>query len=438
MSITITKANSNGSATTETEGSINNIQQMWDATIGYYAQGMPDTSAMYKVYTRMVATLTYQDIANVFSGVYANKYWNINLMDYSILSKSLQSALAISPASLADTYAKNALVQWRGILTRKTTSDIGQIPVAGSVTASIDIVCNNSTELLPEQLIQNWNSVYWQYPQVGKNYVYTRCQNVNFFGDLSNSDSTPIMPIVHMYYTTGGFNQPPSSWLQLTTTDGVNLDGKVVLLSGVPGPMPQGTRGCSESFFFNPTSTDHVCLIATVTTDYFSNPKNADSNWNSSTWITHNGAGAWKNVNPQQGVENTLSFYNQDDSNEKFVFKVQCQNVPEGSKISLKSADKSIALDSGTLFVNKHSANYEFAVDLPANYKGELIVSMEDATGNMLPANASVHIDMYWRLPKGHKQYEASIALYNAHEKSNTSEDHDLIVGSYTLTGNDG
>lgn len=428
----------NDSAAATTSGSINNIQEMWDATIGYYAQGIPDTSAMYKVYTRMVATLTYQDIANVFSGVYADKYWNINLMDYSILSKSLQSALAITPSSLADTYSKTALSQWRGMLTRKTTSDIGQIPVTGGVTASVDIVCNNSTELLPEQLIQNWNSVYWQYPQVGKNYVYTRCQNVNFLGDLSDKDATPITPIVHMYYTTGGFNQPPSSWLQLTTTDGTNLDGKVILLTGTTGPMPQGTRGCSESFFFNPTSTDHVCLIATVATDYFSNPKNADSNWNSSTWITHNGAGAWKNVNPQQGVENKLSFYNQDGSTEKFAFKVQCQNVPKGSKISLRSADESIALDSGSLIVNSDSANYEFAVELPAKHKGELIVTMEDSEGNMLPANAAVHIDMYWRLSKGHSQYGASIALYNVHEKSINHEDHDLIVGSYTLTGNEG
>ncbi len=434
---TLTKIKSNGSATAETDGSINNIQQMWDATIEYYEQGIPDTSAMYKVYTRMVATLTYQDISNVFSGVYANKYWNVNLMDYTTLSKSLQSALAITPSSLADTYAKNALSQWRGILTRKTTADIGQIPVTGSVTASIDIVCNNSTELLPEQLIQNWNSTFWQYPQVGKNYVYTRCQNANFFGDLSNSESTPIMPTVHMYYTTGGFNQPPSSWLQLTTTNGTNLDGQVILLDGTPGPMPQGTRGCSESFFFNPTSTDHVCLIATVGTDYFSNPKNVDSNWNSSTWITHNGAGAWKNVNPQQGIQNSLSFYNQDGSKEDFAFKIQCQNVPKGSRISFKSTDKSLGLDSGYITVNSHSANYELAVNLPANYKGELIVSMEDPNGNMLPANAAIHIDMYWRLSKGHKQYAPSITLYNAQEKSNNFEDHDLIVGSYTLTGSE-
>jgi len=426
------KVRSNDSITNETSGSINNIQQMWDATIGYYAQGIPDTSAMYKVYTRMVATLTYQDISNVFSAVYANKYWSVNLMDYTKLSKSLQSALAITPASLADSYAQNAIKQWRGILTRKTTSDIGQIPVIGSVTASIDIVCNNSTELLPEQLIQNWNSVYWQYPQVGKNYVYTRCQNANFFGDLSIGATKPT---VHMYYTTGGFNQPPSTWLQLTTTDGTNLDGEVILLSGVSGPMPIGTRGCSQSFFFNPTSTDHVCLIATVATDYFTNPKNNDGNWNSSTWISHNGAGAWKNVNPQQGIENSLTFYNQDGSKENFAFKVHCQNVPKGSKFSFKSADKSLGLDSGYISVNNHSANYEFPVTLPANYKGELIVSMEDAEGNMLPANAAIHIDMYWRLSKGHKQYATAIDLYDAHEKSINFEDHDLILGSYTLTG---
>ena len=274
--LTTKKTKSNGSVTADTGGSINNIQQMWDATIGYFIQGVPDTNAMYKVYNRMVATLTYQDIANVFSAVYADKYWQVNLMDFNILSKSLQSALAISPPSLADNYAKNALKLWRGMLVRKTTSDIGQIPVTGTVTASIDIVCNNSTELLPEQLIQNWNSVYWQYPQVGKNYVYTRCQNANFFGDLSNKGAST--PKVNMYYTTGGFNQPPSSWLQLTTTDGTNLDGQVILLTGATGPMPIGTRGCSESFFFNPTSTDHVCIIATIATDYFTNPKVNDGN----------------------------------------------------------------------------------------------------------------------------------------------------------------
>ena len=131
-------------------------------------------------------------------------------------------------------------------------------------------------------------------------------------------------------------------------------------------------------------------------------------------------------------------FYNQDGSKENFVFKVQCQNVPNGSKISLKSADKSLGLDSGTITVNNHSSNYEFAVTLPAKYKGELIVSMEDSDGNMLPDNAAVYIDMYWRLSKGHSQYAASIDLYNVHEKSNNFEDHDLIIGTYILTGNEG
>ncbi len=423
--------------TAVSNGPINTLQEMWNAAISYQQAGVFDTTAMYNIYQLMNPRLTYQDIANVFSGVYADNYWNIVKMDYTILSKNMQSALALSQA-VADNCSINAMKQWRGILCRKNKNDTGIIPVQGNYTESIDIVCNNNTEIPPQALIENWNSVYWQTPQVGKNYVYSRCQNVAFQGDLSISgDTTKTQPVVLMFYTDGGFNQPPTSWQQLfTAADPNQTNGKVVLKDGKPGPMPNGTRGVSEAFFFSPTSSNHVCIIAVVSDSFFSNPLNvSQGNWNSNTWITCNGAAAWHNVDPQQKSEEKLAFYNQDGSSEEFTFIANCRNVPVGSKISLKSIDPKVPFDSGLIEIHHSTQSIEQQVTLPAYYKGQLIVTMMDPKGNLLPANSAIEISMNWRLKKGHKDYAKASYRLGATEKSLNNEELSLHLGSYTFEG---
>lgn len=410
-------------------GEIRTIQDLWNAAIDYFKAGDYDTDAMYKLYRRMNPKLGFQDIANVCSGVYADTYWNITFMDSSFLSKSLQQALALS-APLADSYAKNAISQWRGILSRKNISDIGRIPTSDDFTQSIDIVCNQNTPIQTDALINNWNSRYWQTPQVGKNYVYIRCANVQFLDPITE-------PVAQMFYSTGGFNQPPTSWIQCLTTDD-NQESPIQLLGGKPGPMPLGTRGVSGAFSLEPATNDHICVIGAISSEFFTKnqPKNIPlGNWNSYTYITHNGAAAWHNFDPQNDIIDRLHFYNQDETPETFAFIATCQNVPVGSKISLSSDDKTLAFTSGAVEVRQSSQTIRKTVTLPGNYKGELKVRLEDPKGNLLPAAASVEIKMVWILNPGHKTYAAAAALPANIHSYIAHADIELPLGTFTLSG---
>ncbi len=422
---TLRKLKLNESLSSSSE--IRNISELWEAAIAYYKAGDYDTDAMYQMYQRANPRITFQDIANVTSAVFADTYWVVIQMDSSILSKHMVQALSLSPAQ-ADKYAQNAMKQWRGSLSRNNISDTGQIPAQGSYSQSIDIVCNQDTPLMPSQLIKNWNNEYWKQPSVGKNYIYIRVQNKDFVGSL--------LPKAQMFYTTGGFNQPPSSWVQCFTADGDKQEGAVLLSDNKPGPMPLGDRGASEAFYFEPKSTDHVCVIAAINDQFFksNDPLGiSNSNWNSTTWITHNGASAWHNVNPQTESVTKLKVFNQDGTNENFVLRAQCRNVPVGSTVRIQTADKH--LESDGVEVNSISQLIETEMNLPGNYEGDLLVTLLGPDGELLPSHAAVEFSFLWKLQKGHDCYaKAAVAL---DESKSLANDQSIYapLGSYTITG---
>ena len=410
---------------------MNTVKQMWDTTIEYFKQGDSDLVAMGKIYDSMQSPLSNQDLSDVFSAVYANSYWNVVYMDYSKLSNSLVSTTNISKDE-ANTISKKSFSYWTGILTRNSSLDAGKIPKDSSDYTCIDLICNGSTESLPSLFIKNWNTPVWYSPQVGKNYVYTRCQNLDFFGDLSDSDD--LYPKVRMFATDAGFNLPPSSWVELYTVNApTKTEGKVMLIDNEPGPMPEGTRGCSEAFFFNPTSTNPVCVISTIGTRFFTNPlNNLGGNWDAATWINCNGAAGIHNASPQQTKSIQLAFHNQDDSAENFVFKIMCFDVPINSTITLKNKDQSLTFSSDDFIVNNPFAQFESSVCLPANYAGKLTISVKDTQGNLLPKNAIVQINMLWRLDLNHERFSDSLLHFKIAKDVKFT---DLSVGSFTLFG---
>ena len=409
---------------------IRTIKDMWNAAIGLQAQGVFDTDAMYQIFQAMNPKLTMQNIATVCSGVYADTYWNTNLLDPSLLAKSLVQALGVNQAQ-ANTYAGNAVQQWSGILSRKNISDVGQIPVVGNYTGSLDIVCNQNTPLEPAQLIQNWNDEYWLQPTVGKNYVYARVQNTSFNGPIANAQ-------VQMFYSTGGFNQPPSSWVQCFTVANNKKVGTVQNQVGQVGALNWGDRGCSEAFFFTPLSNDHVCVISATTSEFFStnNPTQIQpGNWNSVTWITHNGAAAWHNVDPQLAAEDSLAFYNQDGSDEVFRFSLNCRGVPVGSTIRLRSDEPGLQFDTGAVAVVHPAQTLQQTVTVPAYHQGKLLVTLMDPKGKMLPATAAAEVAMEWLLPHGHAQYAEAARLGRAFNQFQAQQPLALNMGTFTLLG---
>jgi hypothetical protein len=414
---------------------IKTINQMWDAAIQYYNDPdnpLNDSEAMYAIHDRMDARLTYQDIANVMIGVYADTYWNGTFMDPAMLAKNMVQGLAID-LNLANQYASGAMSLWSGILVRKNFSDSGTIPITGSYTLSIDVVCNQNTHVpSTDALINNWNNEYWKIPQVDKNYIYVRCQNLNFRGDITN-------PQIQLFYTEAGFNAPPSSWIQmLTDAKGVKL-GNILLLGGKTGPMAEGVRGVSEAFVFTPKTTNHLCLIAAITSDFFTKNdplKSINSNWDTATWITHNGAAGWHNVDPQKSVESTLKFYNQDSRPEKFAFEAHCNKVPEGTVVALKCNDSKLqCTQSDGIKISRKYQTVSTEAMVPANYQGDLKVLINTPDGKLLPEGASVEVCMTWLLDHSHNRYLDAADMLRANVHSRALREIRVPMGSFTFIG---
>jgi len=407
--------------------SIRTISALWKATIEYQEDGVFDSTAIYELRRRCNPRIANRDIFNVISAVYADEYWDVIKMSPSILAKRIVQSGVIKYYEEALKAAQDAMSQWRGILCRKNLSDTGHIPSIGSYSKSIDIVCNGDTELIPAQLIENWNSAFWKEPKVGKNFIYVRVQNKDFVGGLDG--------IVTMFYTEGGFNQPPSSWIQCYTSEGNKREGSILLLEGEKGLLNKGERGVSEAFFFNPTSTEHVCVIAAIKDQFFkkNDPTKISSNWDSTIWITHNAAAAWHNYDPQKSQVTKLKVYNQDGIKEKFLLKGECRNVPKGYTISLKTEDGII--NSGEVVVYENNQFIETGFELPGYYNGFVDVEIKGPKGELLPQESALELTLLWELPKGHSCYFKAVEVFNELKATKNESAIFTSLGSYTIIG---
>lgn len=408
---------------------IKNIKQMWDATILHYKNGDADTLAMKDINSKMTGSLSFQDMANVFSGVYADTYWNGISMDPNIMATNLNSSIKLNKND-ALVYAKNAMKTWRGLYCRDSASDTGTMPRPGYTCNSIDICCTGGNMIDTDTLLQNWNTRYWTVPKTAKNYAYVRCQNINFLGET-------ITNTAKMYMAPGGMNQGPNQWVPMVTANG-SQTGNILVLGGQPGPMASGVAGVSEAFIFQPKSTEHVCIAAVVCSDYFTqnDPSSySGGNWNTYQWITNNGAAAWINTNPQLSSLATLKFYNQDNRPETFAFEAHCKKVPAGTKISLKCNDNAI---NGLETSGKISNDYQIIgteVVIPANYEGDLEVMIETPDGSLLPDGSAVEVKMLWNLARSHKNYIDAADALGENDSARVGRNIRVTMGSFTLYG---
>lgn len=407
---------------------IHNIQDIWNAAIAHQQKDDYDTVAMADIYYRMDPSLRMSDIATVFSAVYADDYWVGTQMDSSLLANCMVESVGYDPG-LAKTYASSAMKQWRGIFIRRLQGDNGEIPDTDNCNC-IDIVCNGKTPLNSTMLITDWNNKFWNKSQTDKNYVYVRCQNLQFLGDIT--------PKVKVFNVDPGLNQRPSDWIQLTTVSTGNFEGVVNLISGEPGPMGVNIRGVSEAFMFDPKTATHSCLAAAISTDFFtkSDPLTITSNWDSVTWRTNNGASGWLNVDPQKSVESTLKFNNLDGRPEKFAFEAHCNKVPEGTVIAIRCKDPQLHnIDSGNVKISRKYQKVATEGIIPANYKGDLEVVIKTPNGKLLPAGASVEVSMIWILDHSHDQYLDAADTFDANKEARALSNIRVHMGSFTFIG---
>jgi hypothetical protein len=418
------------------ETPIMNEQQLWDAIIQHYNDGDSDKLAMQEVNTRMKqfsgAPGVDQDqyLANVISAIYANTYWTDINMNSELLANNMTQATQ-RKLEEARVFAKTAFTQWRGVLARKTTNDVGTIPYpTDDFTNGVDIVCS-VVPASTNSLIDDWNSQFWKTPLIGKNYIYVRCQNFKFGGAITK-------PQAWLFYTQAGFNAPPSAWIQLYTDASTSLVGDILLHGGKTGSLtPVNSRGVSEAFIFNKLSHDHITFVAAISSEFFANnPLIYSGNWNSVTWIRNNGAAVWQSTDPQISEKPLLKFYNQDSKPEKFAFEAHCKNVPEGTVVALNFKDSKLQnFNSDNVTISSKSQNVETETVVPANYKGDLEVVINTPDGKLLPEGASVEVKMSWLLDPDHDRYLDAANLLDANEDARASGNMKVPMGSFTFLG---
>lgn len=408
----------------------------WDVALQYFNQNpQDDIGAIQAVFDSMPPGATLTLLATIIGAIYADTYWTGIQMSPAHLSASLQQAQGWSPAD-CDRAAQNAFSSWHGMLARANFGSVGEIPKSGALTASPDALCNTAGALTPTQLLTMWNSTFFQQPVVGKNFCYGRAQSVNI--------PLPIQqPQLQMFITDAGFNSPPSSWIKLFTFGSKSVTAP--MQGTQAGPVTAGGRAANgiaaqgkDAFIFEPAGAGHYCLLAVVSTEFFTNnPLEQIGNWSSQTWISYNGAAGWCNLNVQSDNEAVLKFYNQDGRAEMFAFEAHCVNVPAGTMVSLTSTDASLAdeITSGSVKVISDYQVVGTEGVVPANYAGDLAVRIDTPGGGLLPAGASVEVRMLWVLEHGHTYYAPATERLGAYREASLGQTLRVPMGDFTFVG---
>lgn len=400
-------------------------QKYWDIGLKCFKDGDPATIAIQKIWNQMQPPASLNLVAAIVGSLYADTYWATTKMDRNHLALDLQASLGINPADCQKA-ANAAFSLWYGLLVRGNFGDNGAIPKTGNITASPDVVINGKAPLSVDQLIRMWNQYNWD-PQPGlKNNTYGRAQSINI--------QVPIeTPKLRMFYSDAGFNPPPTSWIQLFT---FNNTAESPMEGIVPGPVPVGGKiANTDSFAFNPPGSGHYCVIAVAATEFFSNnPLDTPGNWNSAEWIANNGAAGWHNVDVPKGKESTLKFYNQDHTEERFVFEAHCSKVPEGTRISLGFGDRVLAqaYPTQSLTVTKGYEVLTTEARIPANFAGDLVVGID---GKSLPADASVDVRLNWQIAPGHPRFLDAVGLLGELSALNLKTPVGVSLGNFTFVG---
>jgi hypothetical protein len=408
------------------------IPRDWAAALKARKADKSDVEAIRDIYKASRPPVRLERIASIVSAVYADTYWNKTFMDGKVLSGALQQAEGWD-AGDCNTAAQAALRTWRGLLVRNTTQDQAGIPRQGTLTESPDVVCNGSAPVNHDLLLRRWGSVFFNVIDGLKNYCGARAQSVNFLLPTEK-------PQVRMFSTAAGLNPPPASWQVLNTDDGDDpvYSPMMGYVDEPAHPVQPGERVASkDSFFFEPLANTHHCLLAVVSTEFFTNdPTQVTGSWDTAQWLRNNGAVGWRNVNPQRMKDTALRFYNADAAPERFAIEAHCSHLPAGTRVSLLSADQAVGVATAAVEVTRGYQRIDAGtVTLPGDFAGDLVVRVETADGALLPPEAAIDVRMYQVLDVGHAHYGDAVEELGAHREAAEGAELRVYVGNYTLIG---
>jgi hypothetical protein len=401
----------------------------WQMGLTSFNNGDPATTAMQTIYNAMFpANLTL--VAEIVGALYADHYFVNTQLSSAMLANELSASLGKNPAD-CQRAANIAFSQWYGLSVRANLADTAAIPRPGSLTSSPDILVNGITPIPVSTLIQQWNQTTWGPISGDKNLVYGRAGSVNI--------SVPITKAEFSLFTTdAGLNNPPNQWTQLFT-HAESRTSTVQTIGGATTLQPGDRGAISDPFVWDVPGSGHYCLIAVARTEFFTNDPALiqPSNWNSLTWITYNGAAGWHNVDVVSSNEEVLKIYNQDGTRETYEFEADCTNVPIGTEVSIAAEDPVLPaiIRSHAVRISGNEQVVRAAGELPGNYKGDLTIRFKTPDGKLLPAPASVAVNMYWVVPPGHAHYEDAVAMVGDTQAIALNRRMRLHVGSFTFVG---
>jgi hypothetical protein len=415
---------------TSTDTATSPTQNYWNIGLKSFNAGDSSTTGMQKIWDAMTPPVSLPLVATIVNSLWADTYWNLTGFNVTQLASDLQAALGLNPID-CQRAANRAVANWCGLLVRGNMADQGSpMPKADPVTASPDVVVNGTATITVQRLITLWNQfIYTPNPGL-KNNSYGRAQSINL--------PVPItQPNLAMYYSDAGFNPPPSSWIQMFTTDGLNKVPLTTLAGS--GPMQPGDRAANaDPLMFNVPGTGHYCAISVVSTEYFTNnPGQNTGNWDTQAWIHNNGAAGWHNVDVSKSNQASLKFHNQDGVAERFAFLVDCHKLPKGTKISLACDDSGLAhpirLDSAPTTKVHHV--FSTVADVPPHFAGKLALQLDTPDGEPLPAGSAVQVRMVWHIAPGHRHYADALAQLGQTPAEGRPGPALISMGEYTFVG---
>jgi hypothetical protein len=396
-------------------------------------QSEPDqpTTAMKSIWAAMFpADLT--QVAKIVGALYGDHYFEDNQMSVTKLANELSAALGKNPADCLNA-ATIAFRQWYGLSVRANFQDGAVIPRQGNALSSPDVVINGTVATTPKRLIEMWNQMVWGPVSGGKNLLYGRAASVNL--------PVPItQPVMKMFVVEAAINPPnPQSWQQVYTQKDSARTAALENIQGVKTLQPGDRAANADGFMWDVPGAGHYCVISVAGSEFFSNDPShmPPDNWNSGMWITNNGAAGWHNLGAPLGNSIRLKVHNLDATTERFAIEAHCSELPEGTTVSLETADEGLAtpLRSGAVRISAKDQVVGGDTELPGHYTGDVIVRFETPDGAPLPPRAVIDVRGYWHVAPGHTYYEDAVNRVGDTHAIALSRPVRLYAGSFTLVG---
>lgn len=387
--------------------------------------------AMQNIWDAMLPPGNLNLCARIVGALFGDHYFNGIQMNVALLAQELQAALGKNQGD-CQLAAQQAFAQWCGLSVRASFGDNAQIPRTGNLYASPDVIVNGLSPTTPLRLINMWDQSDWG-PVEGKDYTYGRAASVNLGVPISK-------PQLRMYVTNAGLNNPPNQWTQLLTFPPNPVrTSPMQNASGLTTLAPGDRAASSNALLWDTDGSGHYCVIATASTEFFTNDPSTipPGNWSSWLWIQCNGAAGWHNVDVPRAASTALKIYNQDGTPERFEIEAHCSGLPAGTEVSLESADPALvgSLRSGPITITAKEHVVATDAVLPAHYKGDLKVHFKTPHGGLLPPNASIEIRMYWQLSTSHRHYQDAVRLLGDVTAIAAARPVRIPVGAFTFVG---